>query len=97
MKARKLINSKQVFDDGLIIEVVVWDVYKPIEGSAHSFKYNFQCCYPGITLIRYDNERGKGDHKHLSEKETKIDFVSIEQLLRDFYQDVFEITGINIL
>ena len=38
--------------------------------------------------MRYDNERGKGDHRHIGEKEFAYVFVSVEQLLDDFENDV---------
>jgi hypothetical protein len=40
------------------------------------------------TTVRYDNERGKGDHRHLGEDEHGYVFTSVEQLLEDFRSDV---------
>jgi len=39
-------------------------------------------------VIGYDNERGKGDHRHLDGIETPYKFVSIDQLIDDFIEDV---------
>ena len=39
-------------------------------------------------MVGYDNERGKGDHKHICELETRYKFVSVEQLVADFLADV---------
>jgi len=39
-------------------------------------------------VLRYDNGAGKGDHRHVGEKETPYVFVSIDQLLDDFLADV---------
>ena len=39
-------------------------------------------------VLRYDNEAGKGGHRHVGEKETPYVFVSIDQLLDDFLADV---------
>ena len=36
----------------------------------------------------YDNERAKGDHKHLDQQEVAWCFVSVEQLVADFLADV---------
>lgn len=41
----------------------------------------------------YDNERGRGDHKHLGEVETAYRFVSPEQLVADFLADVEKANG----
>lgn len=39
-------------------------------------------------MLRYDNESGKGDHRHMGGKETTYVFVSVDQLLDDFLADV---------
>lgn len=41
-----------------------------------------------MNRIRYDNERGKGDHRHFGEQEEDYAFTSIEKLLADFQSDV---------
>ena len=38
--------------------------------------------------VGYDNERGKGDHRHLDGVETAYVFTSVEKLLADFWLDV---------
>lgn len=38
--------------------------------------------------FEYDNERGKGDHRHLGDDERDYTFSSVEQLLVDFQSDV---------
>ncbi|HEV7670048.1 MAG TPA: DUF6516 family protein [Thermoanaerobaculia bacterium] len=38
--------------------------------------------------MRYDNERGKGDHRYVAGKELAYVFVSVDQLLDDFERDV---------
>jgi hypothetical protein len=35
-------------------------------------------------MLRYDNETGKGDHRHIGPKEEPYQFTSIEKLLEDF-------------
>jgi len=49
-------------------------------------------CYgaAGINRVRYDNERGKGDHRHLGNCEEDYVFTTVEQLLADFESDVNE-------
>ena len=41
-----------------------------------------------MCLVRYDNETGKGDHRHVDGREMAYEFKSIEQLRRDFEEDV---------
>ena len=38
--------------------------------------------------MRYDNEAGKGDHKHINELEVGYIFVDIDTLQSDFWADV---------
>ena len=39
-------------------------------------------------MIGYDNERGKGDHRHHRGVETSYTFRSMQRLLADFLADV---------
>jgi hypothetical protein len=59
----------------------------------HRLKYSLFYGRPGERLVGYDNERGKGDHKHLGDRELPYAFVSIERLLADFRADVEAIRG----
>ena len=88
MKATLLAHSKEVCDDGTIIEVVLWELPEPLPPSQHSFKYRLYYGKPGDERIRYDNERGKGDHRHLAGQETDYVFVSLTKLLDDFERDI---------
>lgn len=42
----------------------------------------------GQCVLRYDNEAGKGDHKHLNGREFAYRFTSVQTLLIDFWRDV---------
>lgn len=88
MKARLLYAFKQSYDDGAIIEMVLWELPQPIAASAHRYKYRLYYGYPGRRVVGYDNESGKGDHRHVGERESRYEFVSVETLLADFIADV---------
>jgi hypothetical protein len=48
-------------------------------------------CKPLISAqmsLRYDNEAGKGDHKHVGERETPCRFGDVATLQADFWKDV---------
>ena len=90
MKATLLAHSKEVRDDGSIVEVVIWELPEPLAPSLHSYKYRLFYGWPGREVVRYDNERGKGDHRHVDGEEKSYVFVTVEQLLDDFEQDVQE-------
>jgi len=40
--------------------------------------------------VGFDNERGKGDHKHLGNTETNYEFTDIPALLAAFWKEVEE-------
>ena len=39
-------------------------------------------------MVGYDNETGKGDHRHFEGEETGYEFSSVEKLVGDFLADV---------
>ena len=88
MEARLLVHTKEVQDDGSIVEIIVWELPEPLPPSLHCFKYRLFYGVAGRCCVRYDNERGKGDHRHSGENEHDYDFTTIEQLLEDFERDI---------
>jgi hypothetical protein len=44
----------------------------------------------GVCVLRYDNEAGKGDHRHVGRREQAYDFTGPDRLLADFWRDVEE-------
>lgn len=88
MRARLLFRQREEFDDGAILEAVLWEVPAPVAGSRHRFKYRLYYGYPGRPLVRYDNERGKGDHRHVGRVEEPYRFRTAEKLIEDFLADV---------
>jgi len=81
-------RQKSVFSDGAILEVVIWRVPQPVEGSAHSYKYRLYYGREGQRIVGYDNERPKGDHRHLDGVEEAYTFNTVEDLMRDFLADI---------
>ena len=88
MKAIPLARTKELRDDGSIIEIVIWELPRPLPPSRHRYKYRLYFGERGLPRVRYDNERGKGDHRHIAGAEVEYAFVSIEKLLDDFEQDI---------
>jgi hypothetical protein len=83
-----VVRAKEIRDDGSIIEIVVWELPEPLTPSTHRYKYRLYYGFGGVSRVRYDNERGKGDHRHIAEREEDYVFVTLEQLLEDFRRDV---------
>lgn len=61
---------------------------EPVPPSEHSYKYRLIYIIEGKRIIGYDNERGKGDHKHINDIEIPYEFIDIATLLKDFKQDL---------
>ncbi len=88
MPATLLAKQKEVREDGSMIEIVLWEVPEPVPPCQHTFKYRLYFGAAGVCRVRYDNERGKGDHRHIDEREEAYRFTTVEQLLADFESDV---------
>ena len=88
MVAVLLARAKEVRDDGSIVEIIIWELPEPLPPSTHSYKYRLFFGASGVSRVRYDNERGKGDHRHVGDREYEYKFSSVEQLLADFQSDV---------
>jgi len=88
MKAELLFRDSRVFDDGSLMVIKIWSVPKPVPPATHGLKYSLYYGRLGERLIGYDNERGKGDHRHYGKREEVYRFVSLEKLLDDFLADI---------
>jgi hypothetical protein len=88
MQAKLLTRSRVEMGENAFAEIVVWLLPAPLKGSAHAFKYRLAFVHRGQCVLRYDNEAGKGDHKHINGKETAYNFVSPRQLAADFFDDI---------
>jgi len=89
MSAELIIDTRELVGD-VLLEMVVWLVPGPVMGSSHVFKYRLYAgLLNGTCLVRYDNERGKGDHRHIRGQEEPYQFTSLGRLKNDFMSDVF--------
>jgi hypothetical protein len=88
MKAISLLRDRFAVSENAFVEIAVWEVPKPVRGSNHVYKYRLALVVDERCLVRYDNEAGKGDHKHIGEREVGYAFAGIEKLQTDFFEDV---------
>ena len=88
MKARLLLKERRYLDGSAFTEWVIWEVPAPVPGSAHDYKYRLALVVNGACVLRYDNETGKGDHRHIGDEETSYCFTSPTALFDDFMVDV---------
>lgn len=87
MKATLLFHDKKRDELGNIMETKLWRVSIG-EHTPHGFKYSLVYVVNGIRAVGYDNERGKGDHRHIAGRELPYRFTTPEALIRDFLADV---------
>jgi len=88
MKAVQLVSTRIVYTESAFAELVLWHLPERLEGSKHDYKYRLAYVVCGECVLRYDNEAGKGDHKHFGEAQTPYDFSTPEQLIADFQRDI---------
>ncbi len=88
MKAKSLLRQRIPLDERSFVEMAVWEVPEPVQGSKHTFKYRLAYVVDGTCVLRFDNEVGKGDHCHTDDKERPIRFHSIGKLLDAFWAEV---------
>lgn len=68
--------------------MVAWRLPQPVPPSTHPFKYRLVYVVNGERVLGYDNERGKGDHKHVGNVEEARAFSSIDLVVEQFIAEV---------
>jgi hypothetical protein len=88
MKATALVRTRIIYSAAAFAELVVWQLPAPMPGSSHSFKYRLAYVVEGQCVLRYDNEAGKGDHRHFDGKERAYAFAGPDELIAAFQADI---------
>src|SRR5438477_2782441 len=88
MKATALVSRRVVLAPDAFADIVIWALPTPIPGSRHLFKYRLAYVVGGDCVLRYDNESGKGDHRHHGKSQSTYTFVDPDKLMADFLADV---------
>jgi hypothetical protein len=88
MRATLLLRERVVLAESRFVEIVIWRVPSQVPGSAHGYKYRLAYVIDGVCVLRFDNETGKGDHRHRGEKQEPCRFVSPERLIEDFWNEI---------
>ena len=85
----ELIESRRLdLADGAIIQIKVWRLPQASDERPHGLKYSLFFGRGGERIIGYDNEAGKGDHRHYRNREERYVFTTMEKLIADFWYDV---------
>ena len=88
MQAVPLIRTRIPYSEVAFAEMVLWQLPKPLAGSTHRFKYRLAYVVDGVCVLRYDNEAGKGDHRHAGGRESVYRFAGPDKLIADFQRDI---------
>jgi hypothetical protein len=90
MDAELLIRDRKQLDEFAFADMRVWRVPTPVRGSAHDFKYALAYGEDGVCVLRFDNEAGKGDHRHEGDDDRPYQFTTVERLIDDFFRAISE-------
>ncbi len=93
MAAIPLVFLKRQNADGTIVEIKIWQLPVATSERQHGLKYSVYYGRVGERIVGYDNEAGKGDHRHYGSREVPYVFESMKQLMQDFFADVAKESG----
>ena len=89
MVARLIYRGKFIYSDGAIREMVLWQLAHKTPDRPHGLKYRlYYGLGDGTCIVRYDNESGKGDHKHIGSQEESYRFIDVETMVADFLAEI---------
>jgi uncharacterized protein YwbE len=94
-KATLILDTKMVLSDGRIVQRTIWQLPAANPERPHGLKYRLYCGKNGQTIVRYDNETGKGDHRHVGPREDELPyaFTTLARLLEEFASDIERLSG----
>ena len=87
-RATLIVHERRIDASGGIMEIKVWRVPSQVRP-----KYSLFYGRPGMRLVGFDNEQGKGDHMHVAGIEKPYAFTTLDQLLTDFFAEVRKAGG----
>jgi hypothetical protein len=89
MRQAILLQSRRLdLANGMIVQIRIWKLPRQTDERPHGLKYSLFYGRKGERIVGYDNEAGKGDHRHYRDREEPYAFVTMEQLVADFWNDV---------
>ena len=89
MASAELIESQKfTLDSGAVVQIKIWRLPEPTAERPHGLKYSLFYGRDGRRIIGYDNETGKGDHRHYRDHEEPYEYTTFEMLFADFWRDV---------
>ena len=84
MTATRIFDRRISFGERDFAELVAWYVPEAVPPSRHLIECRLAYIVDGVRVIGFDNERGKGDHRHDDGVESPYLFGGVEELVADF-------------
>ena len=81
-----LLEERHNLGEDRFVELMVWQVPRPVRASTHLFKYRLAFVVNGVCVLRYDNEAGKGDHRHVGAAESPYTFTTPDSFMPTLWQ-----------
>ena len=82
-------REKFIYADRAIREMVLWQIPGTADQETYGLKYRlYYGLADGSSIVRYDNEAGKGHHRHRCDREEPYIFTDVETLIADFLEDI---------
>ena len=84
IKAALIYRKTEIRADRIELEMVIWQLPAPTPDRPHGLKCRLWAGRDDKTLVRYDNEAGKGDHKHVGRVEVPYAWQDMSARVEDF-------------
>ncbi len=89
MRTRLIYRERFIYADGAIRAMVLWQLPEKTAEKPHGMKYRlYYGLADGSCIVRYDNETGKGDHRHIRGRQEPYQFKDVETLVANFLEDI---------
>lgn len=89
MAPASLLREERIeLEGGFFVEIKIWQLPLRTSERPHGLKYSLFYGNRNGRIIGYDNEAGKGDHRHYRDREESYAFQSLDRMLADFWADV---------
>ena len=89
MRAKLIFREKFIYADGAVREMVLWQLPRKTSEEQYGLKYRlYYGLADGTCIVRYDNEIGKGHHRHLGGTEEPYLFNDVDTLVANFLEDI---------
>jgi hypothetical protein len=95
MARAKLIRRQKWTDErGNLYEIVLWQVERSARHpEGVRYRLAFVRSAEKVPALLYDNHHPKGHHRHVGKREQPYDFVSAQQIVRDFLTEASALAG----